>query len=50
MRVPGFSSAEQWEKAGGKVEPHDCQNGVHGFGALCQNTTSDLFKGESSIG
>jgi acetyl esterase/lipase len=41
--VTGFPIVEQWEKAGGKVELHYYQNGAHGFGALHQNTTSDLF-------
>jgi acetyl esterase/lipase len=40
---PGFPIVEQWAKAGGKVELHYYQNGAHGFGALTQNTTSDLF-------
>jgi acetyl esterase/lipase len=44
--VPGFAIVDQWEKAGGKVELHYYQNGAHGFGALKQNTTSDLFMEE----
>jgi acetyl esterase/lipase len=40
---PGFPIVEQWEKAGGEVELHYYQNGAHGFGALTQNTTSDLL-------
>ena len=42
----GFPIVEQWAKAGGKVELHYYQNGAHGFGALKQNTTSDLFMDE----
>lgn len=44
--VPGFPIVEQWTKAGGKVELHFYQNGSHGFGALMQGTTSDLFMEE----
>ena len=44
--APGLPILEQWEKAGGKVELHYYQNGAHGFGALKQNTTSDLFMDE----
>ncbi|MCC7464083.1 MAG: alpha/beta hydrolase [Gammaproteobacteria bacterium] len=41
--APGFPVIEQWTKAGGKVEMHLYQNGGHGFGALKQGTSSDLF-------
>ncbi len=44
--VPGFPIVEEWQKAGGKVELHYYQSGAHGFGALKQNTTSDLFMDE----
>jgi dienelactone hydrolase len=41
-----FPIVEQWTKAGGKVELHYYQSGMHGFGALKQGTTSDGFMDE----
>lgn len=44
--VPGFPIVQQWHDAGGKIELHYYQNGSHGFGALKQGTSSDLFTEE----
>ena len=44
--TPGVPIVDQWIKAGGKVELHLYQNGAHGFGALQQGATSDLFMEE----